>query len=827
MDPQLLLYAIAVASNIALAILIYLHAPARHANKLFALFALAVGGWTAGIAITFYLLDNTFTPFHLPSPIFFARATFAAACLSVYFLLAFLHTFPSPPRHSRKRILLLLGATAPFLGFVSFTPLLVLDVSSRNDQLRVSYGPLYPLFALFIVVCIAHSLYLVAQKLRTSRGVERLQTRYLLLGLILPVVLATITNLIIPLFVRTSRTSRYGPIFSFIMVGLIAHLIIRYRFMDIRVFVRRGVTYVLAVAVTVALFLLFIASTDALTELHRSRPIYIELFSVLLIALLFNRLKTSIQRWTDRYLYRETPDYPQVLRDATSRMAALLDLPHLLTHLSQVITGATAADFVAVYIWDGRSAFEKLSQDPPSSTFLEPSIHKDSALPLTLTRTRQPISFEEVLASSPSAAIVDSLKQLGAALAIPMFANSDLIAILAIGSKRSGDPYFSEDIDLLSILASQASIAIKNSQLYRQVLQANNYIENILTTMESGVIAVTVDGHVTLFNRAAALMANLTSDRPHSRTIDSLPPSLRGQLRATLADGKGRVNVESTLVSSDSRAIPVVSSTTAFPRANSTPLGAVIVFTDLTRLKALEAEKRRAERLASLGALASGIAHEIKNPLVAIRTFAELLPERFADVEFRDTFANVAIREIQRIDELIARLRDLAPPSTHNFAPLILRHPIDETLELLHAHLEQKHLRLDRVFPSQEPVVMGDFVQLKQLFLNLFLNAIEAMEPDGKLTVSLSVRDAMTDLPEATVHISDTGVGIAPAVLEKMFDPFVTTKPGGSGLGLAVCRGIADAHRASIKIENNLHTNGVTVTLGFPLIPQTAPLVAR
>src|SRR5205807_7282499 len=139
MDPQLLVYIVAAAANIALAILIYLHAPARPANKLFALFALAVGGWTAGVAITLHLLDNRFTVFSHPSPLFFARGTFAAACLSVYFLLAFLHTFPSPSRHSSKRILFSLGAAAVFLGSVSFTPLLVLDVFSRNDQLHVSY----------------------------------------------------------------------------------------------------------------------------------------------------------------------------------------------------------------------------------------------------------------------------------------------------------------------------------------------------------------------------------------------------------------------------------------------------------------------------------------------------------------------------------------------------------------------------------------------------------------------------------------------------------------------------------------------------------------
>jgi signal transduction histidine kinase len=826
MGFHLILYAAAAAASTILALLVYLHNPARPPNKLFALFAMAVAAWTAGVTITLHLLTGHSTAFLHLSPLFFARSTFVAASLALCFLVAFLHAFPSRSHRHAPLIVYCVGAVAAALIAISFTPLLVVQVSSGDSGLVVSHGPFYPLFAAFIIGTIAHSFYLLVQRLRTSRGIERLQTGYLLLGLLVPVILAAVTNLFVPLVSGTSRASQYGPLFSFLMVGLIAHLIIRHRFMDIRVFVRRSVAYALAVLVTAILFLLFMASTNAFTDLARRQSIAVELFSVILIALFFNRLKTWIQGSTDRYLYRRAYHYPHVLRETSSRMATLLDLPDLLAHLSEVITTVLSAEFATAYVHDGRDTFQSQPHPPSAPSPGVTSIHRYDPVILVLHQTRQLLSLEELLTTSPQSQAIPALRDLQASLALPLWADADLIAILLVGPKRSGDAYFLEDLELLTVLASQASIAIKNSQLYRQVLQANSYIENILATMESGVIAVTADGRVTLFNRAAALLANVTTDGP-PRTLESLPSSLRAQLRATLADGKARINIETTLPDPTGRLRPIVSSTTALPAGDTTPLSAVVVFNDLSHLKALEAEKRRAERLASLGSLASGIAHEIKNPLVAIRTFAELLPERFADVEFRESFSQIAMREIQRIDQLVARLRDLAAPSTHNFAPLTLRHPIDETLELLRAHLEQRHLRLCCVYRDDEAIIVGDSVQLKQLFLNLLLNAVEAMDPGGVLTVSLALRDAATALPEAIVSISDTGPGISPALLGKIFDPFVTTKPRGSGLGLAICRGIADAHRANIKIENNHPALGVTVTLVFPLIPHTARLASR
>ena len=168
-----------------------------------------------------------------------------------------------------------------------------------------------------------------------------------------------------------------------------------------------------------------------------------------------------------------------------------------------------------------------------------------------------------------------------------------------------------------------------------------------------------------------------------------------------------------------------------------TILGAVIVFSDLSRLKDLEREKRRGERLAAFGPLASGIAHEIKNPLVAIRTFAELLPERFTDEEFRQDFAVIVLKEIERIDQLVGRLRGV--PSVYTaFRSVDTIEPLEETLALLRAQFLQKRINLTRAYTASNTRISGDSDQLKQLFLNILINAVEAMEHDGQLTIRLA-----------------------------------------------------------------------------------------
>jgi signal transduction histidine kinase len=220
-------------------------------------------------------------------------------------------------------------------------------------------------------------------------------------------------------------------------------------------------------------------------------------------------------------------------------------------------------------------------------------------------------------------------------------------------------------------------------------------------------------------------------------------------------------------------------------------------------------------------AIASGMVHEIRNPLVAIKTFTQLLPSRFDDAGFRDNFSRVAGREIARVDELLDRFRLLSSASRQPMEPVDVTVPLGDTLQLLEPRLEERRVALRRVGESSPRPVLGNASQLEQLFLNLCLNALEAMDPGGELTVRVA------DLSEGggstlLVEVSDTGSGIPDDMIEQIFNPFVTTKDHGTGLGLAICRAITDAHRAILRARNNTGRPGCTFTVEFP-VPVAKP----
>jgi signal transduction histidine kinase len=257
-------------------------------------------------------------------------------------------------------------------------------------------------------------------------------------------------------------------------------------------------------------------------------------------------------------------------------------------------------------------------------------------------------------------------------------------------------------------------------------------------------------------------------------------------------------------------------STSPLRGPDGAPLGAVAVLADMSRLKELEQEKRRAERLASIEAIASGLIHEIRNPLVSIKTYAQYLPTRGASEEFREMFSRTATREIGRIDDLLSRFRTMSRASQHPMEMVDLSVPLRDTLETLHVEMEDRKIRLRQVGELPRRPVLGNVSQLQQLFLNLCLNAIQAMDPGGELTVRVA------DLSEGggstlLVEVADTGPGIPEHLLPTIFDPFVTTKPHGTGLGLAICRSIADAHHARLGARNNVERPGCTFTVEFPV----------
>lgn len=815
LDPRILTALLLCLVLLGLGGFVWLRHPHGAANRRFGLSMITIAGWIGTISLSFSVTDPSLT-------LFLARLAFAFASVIPFALLLLFESFrgQAEPRHAV--VLITTAIFAAVFAALSLSPWIVAGVAPHPGRPNLAYGPFHKIFAVYFLSLFLFAVLRLYRSSRTASGLQRLQLRYLLLGVLIGGAGAITTNLLIPLIWRTSAYSTLGPYFSLVVAGFAAHAIIRYRLMDIRVVVRKGVVYFSSIVVVSLIFFLGAVLARLIVGYEEGLlPLPLALAMSIATAILFQPLKTYVHSSLNRYLYRSPYDYHRIVRDASHRLSTTLDLESLLSYLVRVIQKTFRVDFVCVYLRDEltRSFVLQLIHQPegPEQRSLPP-LSFSSAVTLALEKGARLLVRQERTASDPSsllAAAAGELERLGAEVAFAFGQDQALSGFLLVGQKLSGDAFFADDLDLLSTLAGQADVAIKNAQLYRQVVRANDYVENILSTIESGVIAAAPDETVSIFNPAAERITGLRATEIKGRHIKDLPPALAVPLAATLRDGQARAELEGLIQDSNGRLTPVICSTSALRDPAGISLGAVAAFSDLTRLHQLEAEKRRAERLASIGALASGIAHEIKNPLVAIKTFAELLPERFADEEFRSDFAHVVIQEIDRIDELIGRLRGMATPQARR-EPLDIRPILDETLALLRGQLEQARVVVTLDCSPKLPMVQADRAQLKQLFLNLFINAIEAMRSGGTLTVRLH-SSRLAGRRYLTAEVSDSGDGIPDSLLEKVFDPFVTTKPQGSGLGLSICRGIAEAHGATIRAVNKSGRAGATIVVEFPL----------
>jgi PAS domain S-box-containing protein len=780
---------------------------------LFLLTVLTVVGWVGAISLALSSAQLAVT-------ILLGRLAFSFATLMPFILLWLFTTFHADQYRSSPIFKLSAFLCATF-SLLSFSPWVVSDAITGTHRPNFVYGPLHPFLGAYVVLCLAYALTILARTIAASTGLRRLQLLYLLAGVTLGGIGIIATNLVIPLVWKTSYYSIFGPYFTLAFNSFAAHAIVRHRLMDVRLFVRNGVVYASAIALV---SLLFIVLATATMRFLYNRTDFVSLTTALTIALLvaivFQPLKNFLHRGFNHYLYRRSYDYQRSVRDVSRQLSKSLDPSSLLSYLVLTLSRLLQCEFVAAYLAtpSEHSLSCASTHGAQDADRLPRTLSYDSALVFHLRQGRVPLLREELETTrdAPDFARVGSaLSALSADVAFPLFHDNDLTGLILLGSKRSGDAYFSEDLDLITTLLSQASIALNNAQLYSQILLAHEHIENILATMESAVIAVARDQVITLFNAAGGRLLGRTPPEVKGQSLSILPSALADPIRATLSDGVARLQVESTFTPAPSLAsVSVILSTSTLRDRAGEILGVVAVVSDTTKLKRLELEKRRSERLASIGVFAAGIAHEIKNPLVAIKTFAELLPERFADEDFRDQFSQVAVTEIERIDELVDRLRSLATPQPQRLVPIAVCETIDETLLLLRGHIERSKIDVATSYPEAPCLIYGDRSQLKQLFLNLLLNALEAMPSGGRLSISVSKSDSHQ--ASTVVQIRDSGDGLQVDMIDKIFDPFMTTKPNGSGLGLSICRGIVDAHRAEIALRNNADGPGATVLLEFP-----------
>lgn len=350
----------------------------------------------------------------------------------------------------------------------------------------------------------------------------------------------------------------------------------------------------------------------------------------------------------------------------------------------------------------------------------------------------------------------------------------------------------------------------------------------LLASLPDAVIGVRPDLSVFLWNAAAEALVGRSATRVVGRGLgDVFGPEARlvRHLAETVRLAEGRAEAESEIETALGRVVAVSLQTAPIHGAAGGLRGAVAVLRDLSRLKALEAEVRRGERLAALGQMALALAHEIRNPLGAIRGVAQLLGDELGGA-YREHVA-VMLAEIDRVNRVMEALLDLGRPMRFAFAAVNLHELLERVCLLAEPAAREQGVQIVRRYDPSLPALWADADRLVQVFQNLVQNAIEAMPGGGRLTLttrlSLDPVYGKVDLgagprPLVEVLVHDEGEGIPEALRDRVFDPFVTTKPRGLGLGLALAHRIVEEHRGALRVSSS-PGKGTTFACYLPTAP--------
>jgi len=378
------------------------------------------------------------------------------------------------------------------------------------------------------------------------------------------------------------------------------------------------------------------------------------------------------------------------------------------------------------------------------------------------------------------------------------------------------------------LLQQRSDLEATHAQIrdrFQELADLKSYTDSILSSITSGIVTLDLDGRVATVNPAAEILTGLFAEDIVGRygsEVFAHSPEVAEILMETLSSRSGTANVSLTLRRLNGTAVPVEMGTAPLRRLEGKDLGVVGVFRDVSQVRELEGQLRRSDRLAALGTLAAGLAHEIKNPLASLRTFTRIIPRKFEDPRFRETFMRVVPHELERINGIVEQLLELARPSRLRPAPTAVPVLLDRVLELYANELDAKQIVVTREYARDVPSVGADQDRLYEAFVNLVSNALEAMEAGGRLTLRTGWhRGSETGAGGAgrrrvRVEIEDSGAGIAPSEADKVFDPFFTTKAAGTGLGLALTHKIIEDHGGSISFRSAPGL-GTTFTVVLPM----------
>jgi PAS domain S-box-containing protein len=696
------------------------------------------------------------------------------------------------------------------------------------------YGPGFIIYALFFISVLIGLVVKLVSDMKRTEGVVRNELQFTLLGGAAGLFVGFLLVIVIPLVLGNSESVALSPFGVLLIYAIIAYGIATRRIMDVADILRRSVAYAVLSIYLIALYVIVWSLASSLPQnfVMKAEPLpgfsFPNLLAALCVGFSLIPAESLLQRFKKKlFITMHVLDSTEATRQTNQVLNSISTLSELLKRFSVMISGAIGTDRLSIYLFERRTFVQKYTD-----TLTELPFHQMSPsdpLVQRLKQSREPIvvdELERVKQTEESEGLSTRLRDLKAEIAIGIRARDNLKGIMFLGSRLSGRAYTSTEIDVLQILCDHLAVALDNAELYTDVQDKKAYNEILLENLVCGVIASDNDGIITVFNPEAERITGLQASHVLNQSIRLLPPVLANVIRQTLRGEQSLRDKKVSILKADGKNEVTISLGSSILKGHAgNHLGAFIVFSDLTAFKKLEMQVRHTDRLASVGTLSAGMAHEIKNPLVAIKTFTQLLPERYSEEEFRQSFFTLVGSEIDRIDTIVNQLLRFSRPTKPVLTPICVHEILEKSLLLIRHQLQKKNIVLEKSFCENDLEIQAHSVTLEQAFINLFMNAIDAMEPGGRLSVSTEIfHDTTLNSGDGELHstrsirisIQDTGQGIPSENIPHLFDPFFTTKTHGTGLGLSIVYGIVQEHNGIINVESEIG-KGTTFQLHFSL----------
>ena len=756
----------------------------------------------------------------------------AAGVLQPALFLHFVLTFPEKRETVRKHPWLLALVYLP--GTLLFTAHIVamqwLQASERLrwnlDRMEMCYGSVLFLTAAGV---------LWYSYRHASTTILRQQLKWVTRGTILAIVPYTLFY-VIPYLMGSlpSATMKVSALSLALLPLTFGYAIFRYRLMDVDLIFKRGVVYTLAAAIVLGLYFGLVTAVALLVHNWRpnSGPVGL-ILAVVVTALLFDPVRKWIQDRIDQFFYRTRYDYRRTLLEFGRELSSETNLNTLLSSLIDRLSRTLAVDRMAIFL-----ASETTGAFVPAKSFgLSVPPHIDLAF-LSAPRPQPAghLFFEnthQVPRETPGAQ--QAIARLDLNYYIPCHAREKTIAVLGLGKTMKGDFLSSEDMELLETLGGYLGIAIQNGQLYASLQQKvaeyerlKDFNENIVESINVGVMALDMQDRIESWNAQMEVMYAVPRWQTLTQPLKAIfPPEFIEEFDRMRQDA-GIRNLYKFRLKTPAGEVRTVNVAMA-PLVTRTfqVIGRLVIMDDITERIDLETQLSQADKLSSIGLLAAGVAHEVNTPLAVISSYTQMLSKQLQGDAQKAALLEKITRQTFRASEIVNNLLNFSRTSGSEIGDVDVNKVIADTLALLEHQFKVAKVEVHNTPEPSLPAIQGNAGRLQQVFLNLFLNAKDAMPGGGMLRI------ATLNGESVSVCVSDTGSGIAPEHIQRIYDPFFTTKtapregqPRGTGLGLSVTYGIIQEHAGKIRVESH-PGQGTTFTLDFPLSRKAVPSKAE